>query len=576
MPYDSPAVAPSGRRSNPRGSATFGSLNNDRGQPKACYERRWATLKGERESWLSHWRELGDFVLPRSGRWLSQDRTHGEKLNTRIVDPTATMALRTLTSGMMAGITSPARPWFRLSVPDQEMLEYAPVRFWLHDVERLLRQIFNKANIYNSLSSIYEELGLYGTAALVVEEDHDDIIRCTALTAGEYAVANSARLQVDTLYRELRMTVGQMVERFGEDNISEIAMSAWRRGEVDQWHDVVHVIEPRRERERGRIDGRNKPFKSVYYEKGGDPAKLLGESGYDEFPAMVPRWFLTGADAYGRSPGMDALGDVKSLMVLQKRMAQGVDKIVNPAMVGPGSLKNAVVNLLPGGVTYIDGPSAEAFRPAYAVNLRLGELQQLILEHQKRIERAFYADLFLVQIESDRRQMTATEVSARQEEKMLVLGPMLERLQAELLDPLIDRTFSIAVRLAIVPPPPPELQGMELRVEYISLLAQAQQAIATGSIERFSGFVGNLAAVNPAVLDKYDMDQALDEYGDALGVPPKIVRSDDDVKQIRDGRAKQEQAMQQAQAGMTAAQGAQVLSQTDTRSDNALTRMLGI
>jgi hypothetical protein len=547
----------------------------DRSRPKLCYERRLARLKQERESWAQHWQQLAEYVLPRAGRWLSASSNRGDKLNGKIVDETATFALRTLVSGMMAGITSPARPWFRLATPDPEMMEVAAVRWWLHDTERRMRQVFNRSNIYNALSSVYEELALFGTAALVLEADTQDIVRGYALTAGEYMLANSGRLAVDTLYRELRMTTGQLVDRFGAENCSRTVRDLHGRGEIDTWVDVVHAIEPRTGREYGKADAKNKPFRSVYFEAGNDPDRLLSEGGFDEFPAMCPRWYLAGSDVYGRSPGMEVLGSVKSLMMLQLRMAQGVDKIVNPAMVGPGSLKNAVVNLLPGGVTYVDGQARDVFRPAYEVNLRLAELGQLIQETQRRIERGLYADLFLMISQQDDVR-TATEIRVRQEEKLLVLGPMLERLQSELLDPLIGRTFRLMLAAGAIPDAPPELQGMDLRVEYISLLAQSQQAIATGSIERMAGFVGNLAGANPEVLDKVDFDQAVDEYGEALGVPPRMIRSDEDVAKLRAGRRQQQQALQQGQAMMTAAQGAQVLSRTDTRTDNAFTRMVGI
>jgi hypothetical protein len=344
---------------------------------------------------------------------------------------------------------------------------------------------------------------------------------------------------------------------------------------VDVWIDVIHAVEPNRKREYDKSDRKNKAWRSVYFEAGNDPDKLLSDSGYDDFPGMCPRWFVSGTDVYGRSPGMDVLGDVKALMMLERRKAQGIDKIVNPAMVGPASLKNAVVNLLPGGVTYVDGQTRDVFRPAYQIALPLNELSEEIQRHEQRIQRGLYADLFLM-ISQEEDVRTATEIRVRQEEKLLVLGPMLERLQVELLNPLIDRCFKLMLAAGQIPEPPPELSGADLKVEYISLLAQSQQAIATGAIERMAGFVGNLAGANPEVLDKVDFDQTVDEYGEALGVPPRMIRSDEAVAELRDGRAKQQQALQQGQAAMTAAQGAQVLSQTDTRSDNALTRMLGI
>jgi hypothetical protein len=548
---------------------------HDASQPKLCFERRLATLKQERSSWMAHWQDLAQYVLPRAGRWLSTSNNRGDRINDKIYNNTPTFALRTLVSGMMAGITSPARPWFRLAAPDPELMEVAGVRWWLHDTERRMRVVFNRSNVYNALSAVYEELGLFGTAAMVIEPDTADLLRCYPLTAGEYMLGTSGRMTVDTVYRELRLTTGQLADRFGEDACSTTVKQHLRRGEVDVWIDVIHAIEPNRKREYDKADRKNKAWRSVYFEAGNDPDKLLSDSGYDDFPAMCPRWYVSGTDVYGRSPGMDVLGDVKALMILERRMAQGVDKTTNPPMVGPASLKNAVVNLLPGGVTYVDGQTRDVFRPAYQVSLPLGELDTLIQRHEQRIQRGLYADLFLM-ISQEEDVRTATEIRVRQEEKLLVLGPMLERLQVELLNPLIDRTFKLMLQAGQIPEPPPELQGADLKVEYISLLAQSQQAIATGAIERMAGFVGNLLAANPEVADKFDFDQACDEYGEALGVPPRIIRSDEAVAELRQGRAQQQQALQQGQAAMTAAQGAQVLSQTDTRSDNALTRMLGL
>jgi hypothetical protein len=183
--------------------------------------------------------------------------------------------------------------------------------------------------------------------------------------------------------------------------------------------------------------------------------------------------------------------------------------------------------------------------------------------------------LWLMMAQTDRRQMTATEVAERHEEKMLQLGPVLERLEDELLDPLIDRVFAIALRAGHIPPPPQELQGQELRVEYISILAQAQKLLGTASVERLAGFVGNLAAVNPGVLDKVNMDAMVSEYSEMLGTNPNLLHPDEQVQQARQARAQQQQALmaQQQMAGMV--QGAKTLSETDMEGDTALNRLMG-
>ena len=551
---------------------------------KSRFIRRWGDIKDERSTYFGHWEELSEYILPRRGRFLASKRNDGSKKNGKMIDSTATMAIRTLSAGMMSGITSPERPWFRLATPDPSLMELDEVKTWMFHVEKRMMDIFSRSNLYNSLQTLYEEMGVFGTAAMLVEEDHEEVIRCYPFTAGEYGLALSARLNVDTFYREFQLTVAQTCEMFGLENTSEAVRGMHKNGQLDKWVEIIHAIEPNHARDHTKKDNLNMPYRSVYFEKGALADKFLSDSGYEEFPIMAPRWHVTGADIYGRSPAMDVLGDVKALQIEQKRKAQGIDKMVNPPMQAPSSLRGQSASVLPGGVTYVDTVqgSQGGFRPVYEVNPRLGELQQDIIETQGRIRQGFYTDLFQMLTMSTRRQITAREIDERHEEKLLMLGPVLERLHSELLDPLIDRTFNIMIRNGLVPPPPEELGGVDLKVEYISVMAQAQRAIGTGAIERLAGFVGNLAAVKPEVLDKFDADQSIDEYAEMLGVPPKIVVSDESVQKIRAERAEMEQQhmmMEQAQAGAnvanTGAQAAKVLSEADTEGNNVLANILG-
>ena len=319
------------------------------------------------------------------------------------------------------------------------------------------------------------------------------------------------------------------------------------------------------------------PYHSCYIEKASKNERKLSDKGFEEFPVLAPRWHVTGVDIYGRSPGMDVLGDVKALQIEQKRKAQGIDKMVNPPLQAPSSLRGQSATVLPGGVTYVDTMQGNqgGFRPTYEVNPRLGELQQDIAETQYRIQQGFYADLFQMMTQSDRRQITAREIDERHEEKLLMLGPVLERLHTELLNPLIDRTFNIMARNELLPPAPEDLAGVTLKVEYISVMAQAQKAIGTGAIERLAGFIGNMAAVKPEVLDKFDADQSVDEYAEMLGVPPKIVVPDDVVQQVREERMQMQQQQMQMEQVNQGAQAAKVMSDDDTGGNNILSDIIG-
>ena len=541
------------------------------------YMRRWTDIKDERSTYFGHWEELSEFIMPRRGRFLTSKSNDGSKKNGKIIDSTGSMAVRTLSAGMMSGITSPARPWFRLATPDSALMEQSDVKQWLFAVEKKMRDIFSRSNLYNSLQTIYEELAVFGTGALLISEDFDDVIRCYPFTVGEYGIAQSHRLQVDTFYREFNMTVAQVVEQFGLDNCSDAVQTMFKSGQLDKWVEILHVIEPNSAREYNKKDNLNMPYHSCYVEKASKNERKLLESGFEEFPILAPRWHVTGVDIYGRSPGMDVLGDIKALQIEQKRKAQGIDKMVNPPLQAPSSLRGQSASVLPGGVTYVDTMQGTqgGFRPTYEVNPRLAELQQDIQETQYRIQQGFYSDLFQMMTQSDRRQITAREIDERHEEKLLMLGPVLERLHTELLNPLIDRTFNIMARNELLPPAPEELAGVTLKVEYISVMAQAQKAIGTGAIERLAGFIGNMAGVKPDVLDKFDADQSVDEYAEMLGVPPKIVVPDDIVQQVREERAAQmEQQMQMEQLNQ-GAQAAKVMSDADTSGNNVLSDIIG-
>lgn len=533
---------------------------------------RWGQLCNERESWMAHWKEISDYLLPRSGRFFVDDRNRGDKRHNNIYDSTGTRALRVLAAGMMAGMTSPARPWFRLTTSDPQLDESAAVKAWLADVTRLMQMVFAKSNTYRALHSMYEELGAFGTASTIVLADFNSVIHHYTLTTGEFAMAADHRGQVNTLYREFQMTVAQMVREFGRNNCSPTVQTLFDRGALEQWVTIMHAIEPRVDRDVTKRDDRNMAWKSVYFEHGGNEDQILRDSGFKEFPALCPRWATTGGDIYGNSPAMEALGDIKQLQHEQLRKAQGIDYKTKPPLQAPTSLKSRDVDTLPGGISFVDSAAPNGgIRSAFEVNIDLSHLLADIQDVRERIKGSFYADLFLMLANGTNPQMTATEVAERHEEKLLMLGPVLERMHNEILDPLIEMTFSRMVEAGIVPPPPDELQGMELNVEFVSMLAQAQRAIATNSVDRFVGNLGAVAGIKPEVLDKFDADRWADAYADMLGIDPELIVPGEQVALIRKQRAEAAQAQQQAALLNQGADTAQKLGSVDTSKQSALT-----
>lgn len=507
---------------------------------------RWGSLKSERSSWLERWKEISRFILPSNGRYFTSDRNKGSDRWNNIYDNTGTQALTTLGAGLMSGATSPARPWFRLETPDPELNQVQEVKVWLDSVSQAMHKVFQTSNTYRVLHQMYEELGAFGTAGAVILPDFNDVIHMYPMTCGEYCIATDWQGSVCTVYREFEIQVSALVKEFGRSNCSTSVQAMFDSGNLDAWIKVCHAIEPRADRDSTKKNSKNMPWASYYFEIGGEE-KFLREGGFKQFPGVFPRWGVSGGDIYGRSPGMQALGDIKGLQHKQIRKAQAIDYQTNPPLAVPTTLKNRDVDRLPGGLTYIDMTGQnQGVKSLFEVQLELQYLLEDIEQDHQRINRAFFADLFLMLSSSDDPRMTATEVAARQEEKMLMLGPVLERLSNELYAPLIEQTFTAMQDAGIIPPAPQQMQGMPLSVVLVSVLAQAQQAIGTNSIDRFMGNVAAIAQYKPEVLDKVNVDAWADIYSDKMGVPPQLIVSDDAVQQLRQSRAQAQAAQQQA------------------------------
>lgn len=549
----------------------------DKAALKKQLRDRYLALKTERSQWLEVWDDIAHHMRPHNFRRTTSDANKGTEKHEEVINSTPLKAARTLAAGMMAGITSPSRPWYRLTVQGEpELSERPAVKEWLTEVERRLRTAMAKSNIYKGLHLVYSDLGTFAVAAMALEEDKDDGVRCYVFPVGSYCLDVSARGNVDTIYREESMTVKQLVELFGLESCSERVREWHKDGRLTQRVDVLHCIWPNSDYKEGAPGPNGKAFLSYWWEATTtDTDGFLRESGYHEFPVMAPRWETTGTDAYGHGPGWAALGDCRALQLYERRSAQAVDKIVNPPMAAPTTAQSGVISLLPGEVSFIDGlGQGQALRPAVQVDSRAVDVAEMkIQRHEQRINEAFYADLWLLLSSSDT-TMTAREVSERREEKLLQLGTVIEALNDELLDPIIDRFFNILQRAGQIPEPPEELQGVELKIEYISIMAQAQKLLSTTGLERLAAFVGNLSQLSPAALDKLDLDQLVDEYADSLGVPPATVRPDEEVAAMRADRAQQQQQQAQLEQAMAGADVAKKLSDTSLESGNALDEML--
>lgn len=563
----------------------------DTAERRTRYEQLRDALWTERAGggFDADWKELGDWTMPRRTRFFTNDRNRGGRRNQNIINSTARFSARTLSSGLHAGLTSPARPWMKLTTPDPQLAKFKPVQEWLHLVSEMMLTVFATSNLYNVLPLVYLDMGVFATGGMAMVPDKRDLFRCYSYPLGSYALGLDERSKVSTFVRDYDLTVEQVIEQFGLQpngrdidwtNISTATKTLWDAGTRYAPVTVTWIVKKNELARPDRLESKYLPFTSCHFERGSEEKKFLRESGFRTFPCMTPRWDTTGEDSYGTdSPGMIALGDVKQLQIMERRKGQAIAKAVDPPLVGPSSLRMQKTSLLPGDITYQDvRDGMQGLKPIQ--EMRLDGLQFLTQDSDRvtyRIQRAFFEDLFLMlarEGEQGGSPITAREVDERHEEKLLALGPVLERTNDELLDPIIDRAFQMMDTAGMIPPAPPELEGVELKAEYISILAQAQKLISVTGQDRFLQTTLGLVSVYPEVRNKVDINQAVDNYRDYLGVDPRIVRSNEQADALSAAQAKAQQAAADADNAMKAAKAARDASQAPVTGDSALARVV--
>jgi hypothetical protein len=543
---------------------------------RSYYLARHAKLLVERSTWDSEARDVADYHNPRLGRWVTTDRNVGGKRPRKIIDSTATFAVRALVAGMMSGASSPGRQWFRWVPRDPDIAKRHSARKWAEHATQMTERMLRRSNTYRALPQMYEELGLFGTGPAILEPHPRRGIHLYPMTWGQYCIENDWEGNVTSVYREFETTVGELVAHFGYDKACSATRHNWDRRNYEHEVRIVHAIEPVHDMVTMGLGGSEQKWTSVYIEHGDDGNKqLLDEHEYDRFPVLCPRWEVTSNDAYGRGLAMATLGDVMQLQHMQLQKAKAIEYQVEPPLDIPGDIKNRDIDRLPGGLTSTSG--GERIQAMWEVRLNLADLKQSEDEIRQRLRTNYFTDLFLMLASSDRRQMTATEVAERHQEKLLMLGPVYERMHTELFEPLVEFAFYEAMKRGEIMPPPPELAGAELGIEFVSMLAQAQRAVGTVAVDRVLAVVQAVGAVGrPEAADKLDPDALLDFYSDALGAPVDILRSTEEVQALRQARAAAQAEAKKAEMMAVHAGAARDMASAPTDQRNALTDVVSM
>ena len=524
------------------------------------FTKRALAMKNEGLQWHSAWKDIQKYIVPTRGFFDPVSPNQGQKIDhTNLIDGHGGLAVDIMASGMLSGLSSKSRPWFKLALADFDLMEYSPVKIWLDEVTKRMYSILAKSNTYGALHGIYTELASFATACCFLEEDFWSVIRCRGYTAGEYVLSSDSKGKVNGFYRRFWMTVGQMVREFGLENLNPTTQASYQGNQPEIWKTVNLLIEENDDRVPFLRDYANMPFRSIYWEDGADATSFIKLGGYEEFPLLAPRWeTATTSDVYGKGPGWKALGDIKMLQQIQKEKFIALAKVGNPPLQRDASVQGEVMNM-PGGITAFSAMLPNAgLKPAYQVNPDVNALREDIRDVKSAINRYFFADLFVMFIEAARqgREVTATEIIEKQSEKLSMLGPVIDKTEEEVHNPLITRLFNIMSRNMLIPQPPEEIQGMEIVIQYVSILAQAQKMMNVAAVDQWSVGVMNDAAIDPSAADILNLDEKHKAKADMLGVPAKIVRSPEEMAAIRKARAKQQQIAAQQQMMLAMAEAA--------------------
>lgn len=557
-------------------------------------EGRLQGMKNWRYSWWLYWQQLAQFILPRRYKWLitANQMWRGSPLNNSIIDSTATLAMQVCASGMWTGLTSPSRPWFKLGVGLPGATLDADGESWLSDTTKRVYAVLQQSNFYTTMAQAFQDVTCFGTAPVIIYEDAEEVIRLYLPCAGEYYLAVGARLSTDTLYREFTLTIVQIVEMFGLENCPPEVRMAWNEGGGEWTREMIiaHAIEPNNPlapwgKSKGEVHVVPAAFtyREVYWVRGQDVGGELSRRGFHGRPFMSARWATVGNDPYGRSPGMDALGDTKQVQLQTVRKAEFIEKLVRPPMGADVEMQNQPSSIRPGEITYTNTDNGrKGFWPLYQVEPQaLAPMVKDIESVQQRIERCFYVDLFMAITRMEGVQpRNELELSKRDLERLQGLGPFITLFENEFATPAIARILEIMQRRKMLKPMPESLRKIPLKIEYQSILRLAQASAEAVKMKDFlkTGADLSLAAKAAGLPDPMriiNLDLSLRRYGEIVTFDPDLLYTADEVHRHDDEKLQQTQQQTALAATPEMVNSAKTLSETQLGGNSALTAMLG-
>lgn len=514
---------------------------------------RLGQMKLSRSIHESHWSDCYKYGAPERQQAFSSTnspKSQREQERAELVDSTAAESIQLLVSMIMSGVTPANTIWFQ-AAPDgmDDISHLTDGERWLEEVCQFMWRNIHAANFDSEAFETITDVSVAGWGILYTDINHKEgggyVFESWSI--GNCWIASShPNGLIDTIYREHEMTALAMVNTYGESKCSTDVVNA-ATVEPDRRFRVLHVIQPRKTKGAGQLNT-DMPFASYHIDV--SSKIIMKESGYQEFPCSVPRLRRLPNSVYGNGQMSVALPDAKTCNELMRQTLRAADMqicgmwiaeddgVLNPYTVKVGPRKVIVANSIESMKRLDDG-----------VNFQISEY--LLNTLQNGIRKKLMADSLPP---VGQQQMTATEINTRVDIIRQMLGPLYGRLQSEFLLPLLDRCFGLALRSGALGQPPQELWGANLSFKFVSPMARSQRLNEVVAVEQFIASLSQMAEVDKTVLDVIDFDAAANVVGKGRGVPQSILRTDEEVQQLREARQKAMQEQQQQAAQQQAAQ----------------------
>lgn len=508
--------------------------------------RRFKIARDDRRQWNSHWQEVADLVLPT--RDFTVIQPGGIRRRTKIYDATAVMAHTELSATLDGLLTNAALKWFALNPADDDLIEDHEVKLWLEDgTNTMLRWLGNPLSGFaTAIWEIYQDLIGFGTAVLFPRND-PDAMRFQAIPLANMYLVPDERDEIVTAYRHIFMAAHEIVARWGNAVSERVHKLAIDDKSADKKIEIIHCVQKRDKRDPQMRDGKNKAWASIYVEV--KEKRTLSEGGFDDNPYLTPRFSKAPGEVYGRSPAMEALPFIKTANKIKKDALLAGALEANPPMNVPANSMEGPIRTGPGGLNYYRAGSRDRIEPVNTGAKPRSAFESLAHE-QESIEAAFYLDKIRlpgISPQGGHPRMTAQEVIERRNQTLIFFSPILSRMYAELLSPVITRLFKAMRRRGDIPPPPQAINGRGMEIEYLSPLALSQRASEVSGFIQLMNVAAPLIEADPTVLQNLDADQTFLRLAHLLNTSPRMIRTREDVQQIRQAADQQQQLAQQAE-----------------------------